>query len=333
MKKSRLINLSFFLSFLIVCVGCNNRDIVSEYKTIGKDPDFTYITDSTHLHEGIISLKNKEYEQARNHFLLSSQSSHLTIKTESFLYLNTLEIELKNYSQASQYLEEYHRNAMLLFKRAMDAENEINNHKNSIYQAINRFDRQRNTTYLIFLIFLVGIVIFGIGITFYYRSKKKKTHMYIERKQYELHEINSTIESNQKKSKSLKYNSYLILADTFMKTSIYHEISVLGEQKKTNDIKILSYARQEILNKEINKVFHEFIQELKHLDANLTDNDIKLCCLSLLPINSLAKAICYGSTEVNIIKQRKYQIKKKILINPENKPLFEFIFVSRDASN
>lgn len=328
MKSS--IQVLLILSFSLFFSSCDGNKAAIQTEMTRENDKLAYTNDSTKLQKGISLLNQKSYEEARKYLLSSSQSTDIAIQSESFLYLNALEIDLENYSQSLYYLEEYHRLAMILFGRAVEAEKEIRNHKENIYQAIEEFDKQQNKSYLVSIFIVCAILITGISIMLYYNSKKKHTHLYLEKTHSELKELNSQIESNKNKTKKLRYNTYLIQADVFMKTSIYEEILELGEQKKGREMMILNNRKQNILDEELNKIFREFIDDMMQIDSNLTENDLKLCCLSLLPLNSRTKAICYGSTEINIIKQRKHQIKKKMSRKPENLLLFDFIFTTRE---
>lgn len=336
MKINSLSILFFLAFFLILFLSCNRKEIIAESKIIGKNGLFINTdsihlikTDSINLQEGIDLFTQKRYDRARNLLLLSSKSRDIAIRTQSFLYLNSLEVELRNYAQALVYLEEYHRQAMMLYHQAVKAEKEIQNHKVTIYQAIEDFDKQQSKTFFWSICLLIGLMALIGFITIYFYQQRKHTHVYLENKQNELDELNRIIELNQHKTKKTNHNAYLLQANTFMKTPIYEEITELGKQKKDKNIKILTYNKQDTLKEELDRIFDDFIQDLKDREANLTENDIKLCCLSLLPLTTLTKALCYGSTEINIIKQRKHQIKKKLANKPENLSLFEFIFATR----
>ena len=61
--------------------------------------------DSLELLEGIASIKREDYEKARTYLLKSAESENITVRTESYLYLNYIETRLKNYEKALIYLE------------------------------------------------------------------------------------------------------------------------------------------------------------------------------------------------------------------------------------
>jgi hypothetical protein len=48
--------------------------------------------------------------------------------------------------------------------------------------------------------------------------------------------------------------------------------------------------------------------------------------LSLAGLSSFGRALCFGSTETSIVKQRKHKIKRKMATNEGGRQLFEFIY-------
>jgi hypothetical protein len=83
------------------------------------------------------------------------------------------------------------------------------------------------------------------------------------------------------------------------------------------------------LDGELAARFADFAATLREGWPTLTTGDVKLCCMSLLPLTPFARALCFGSTETNIIKQRKHTIKKKLAADTRGRALFDFIFEAR----
>lgn len=316
MNSTRLICLSLLLTALFSSCG-DNTAIEQRNAT----PNEVYADHSltVHLNEGIRLWKEKDFEAARQHLRLSSGSEDVLVRAESFFYLNALEMELQNYDSARVYLQEYHHEALDIFYQAVEAEKEIRLHKENISFEIEVFNKSRNRN-IIALALFGGLAIVLIEIL-YLRGRLLSKHRA---------EGNKARDNSPEEDQAFKLTcqSYLIQAEVFKQTPVYAEIIVLAEQKRNADTKILNFSRQEVLNEELRRVFSEFIKNLKE-HYPLTDNDIKLCCLSLLPLSTFSKALCYGSTEVNIIKQRKHHIKKKMGRNSEGILLFGFIFESR----
>lgn len=80
---------------------------------------------------------------------------------------------------------------------------------------------------------------------------------------------------------------------------------------------------------ELAETFSDFATTLRNTYPALTAGDVKMCCLSLLPLSPFGRALCYGSTETNIIKQRKHTIKKKLSADAPGHALFDLIFEAR----
>ncbi|WP_298646615.1 hypothetical protein [uncultured Proteiniphilum sp.] len=282
--------------------------------------------DSLYLRKGKDCIEKLNYDSARIYLLKSAESNDTPIKTESYLYLNFIETRLQNYDIALHYLEQYHKNAMLLFYRAIEIEDSVRNHKENIDNIIYSIDRQNKTKLQLVILFCVILLLIILLLIY---LQQKDLFIFSKRRTVELEKLNSAIQSKKDVSQSLSYNAYLLQAKIFEQTPIYAEIKELEKQNKGRDMRVLSYEKQDQLQRELDSLFENFQEDLRGIDAKLTQNDIKLCCLSLLPINSFAKALCFGSTEINIIKQRKYHIKKKMSEESDNVLLFDFIFSVR----
>lgn len=314
------ITLLFFLS-IHFCFGNNDKNVIPETEML--TTEFSIHSDSLDLQKGIYYVEKSEYDSARYFLLKSAESPSIPIKTESYLYLNFIETRLQNYDLALVYLEQYHKNAMLLFNRALEAEDSIKNHKDNINETINSIENQSKKELRIIIIFCVILVLI-IFLLIY--LQQKKLFIFSNHRKAELDRLNSVIQLKIKKKQSLSYDAYLLQAETFKQTAIYAEIKDLETQQRNRNAKVLTNEKQHQLKQEIDRIFKNFQDELNGCGAKLTENDIKLCCLSLLPLSSYAKALCFGSTETNITKQRKHYIKKKMTEDSDNSLLFDFIF-------
>jgi hypothetical protein len=127
------------------------------------------------------------------------------------------------------------------------------------------------------------------------------------------------------------WKSYLAGAEVFKQTPIYAEIAALAMQTQGRNARVLSHARQEALDVELAETFAEFATELRAVCPSLTAGDVKLCCLSLTGLSSFGRALCFGSVETNVVKQRKHKIKRKLTTDDVGRQLFDFIFSPRIA--
>jgi len=326
LRKIVFYTILFFFSLLHnLCFGNGNQILFPETKilsdidsTMRKSPEFIY------LQKGISFIQENQLDSAHRYLLISSESSYVPIKVNSFFYLNFIEVYLGNYEQSIIYLEQYHNNANILYNQANRDETSAKQQED--LQKILSTIKQENkkTSYYIGALVLVFSLI--IGLLLYFQNKKRGISF--KQKKEELNKLESTIDQKRKESQAIDYNKFLIEADVFKNIPIYFEIKQMELLKKDNYTKVLTYEKQLQLQEEIEKFFPNFIQELKNAETNLTSNDIRLCCLSLLPLTVFTKALCFGSTETNIVKQRKYQIKKK-MTESNDILLFNFIFVSR----
>lgn len=321
MKNIVLYTVLLFFSTSNFYFGSNIKKNTSEI--VISHIEFNIHLDSLNLQKGIKFIEQMNYDSARYYLLKSAESENIPIKTESYLYLNFIETRLKNHELALTYLEQYHKNAMLLFNRALQAENAIKNREENISDIIYSIEYQ-NKRKLFFIIVFCLILLTIIFLLMYIRQKD--LFIFTKRKKAELDDLDFTIKLKTDENKSISYNSYLLQADIFKQTSIYSEIKLLESQQKDRNTKVLTNEKQDQLQQELNRIFENFQNELNTSCAKLTSNDIKLCCLSLLPLSTYGKALCFGSTETNIIKQRKHYIKKKMTKESNNSALFYFIF-------
>jgi hypothetical protein len=125
------------------------------------------------------------------------------------------------------------------------------------------------------------------------------------------------------------WRRWLVDAEIFRQTPLWAEIATLAEQTPGREARVMSTARQDSLDGERAARFADFSAAIRGEWPSLTTGDVKLCCLSLLPLTPFARALCFGSTETNIIKQRKHTIKKKLASTPRGRAMFEFIFETR----
>ena len=324
---------SRFLLGFILCVvvgylsGCNSELLPSGIEMLSdEEKAFSIHADSLDLLEGIASAEREDYEKARAHLLKSAESDNIPVRTESYLYLNFIETRLKNYDKALIYLEQYHKNAMLLFNQANDAQREVLHHKQELNNILHTL-KDQNKRRRVFVGSFTA-VLFGAFLLWMY-LERKKVHLFIRKKRTELDRLTSAIQSKEDEKNAISYHTYLLQADMFMQTPIYGEIKQLEKQQNCRECRVLTNSKQEQLQQELGRIFEFFQHDLNNLGANLTANDIKLCCLSLLPLSTYSKALCFGSTETGIIKQRKHYIKKKMKQESDCALLFDFIFSPR----
>lgn len=115
----------------------------------------------------------------------------------------------------------------------------------------------------------------------------------------------------------------------FRETRIYHKIMALSAQKEKGG-KVLAYTEQGELYGEINKCFARFIKDLSDTFPILTDDDVIICCLSVLGFSSLSMSSLFAVSGSNTIKQRKHRVKQKMDRYPESSFLRNIVFPSHN---
>ena len=316
-------SIAFFLIFYLSCIATSCDSFGSAESANNQKDIWEVHADSINLEKGKIFIDHAEFSSARVYLLKSAASNSIRIKTESYFHLNSLEVRLKNYDTALIYLQKYHENALLIYQQALESELKIQE------QHLEVKNIQQQSSKKLLVAFLISTILLLLILRIIYLQRKKIT-IFSRHKRAELKKLDTLIESKKDEKKSVTYTAYLLQADIFMQTPIYKKIKQLENQNKTgNDILILTYEKQDHLQRELKRSFSNFINDLEKCGAKLTSNDIKLCCLSLLPLTALGKAVCFGACETNSIKQRKHYIKKKMTKESDNRSLFDFIFTSR----
>jgi hypothetical protein len=129
MGKGRMMRTFLFTLFAVAGLGLLSQSceffVDNESDTVVMSDADGFSADTLALLDGHRLLEEKQYDLARERLTESSHSDNIHIRIKSFLYLNALEMELENYDAARLYLEEYHIEAMQLFYRAMDRQQEM----------------------------------------------------------------------------------------------------------------------------------------------------------------------------------------------------------------
>jgi hypothetical protein len=198
---------------------------------------------------------------------------------------------------------------MKLFRRTVDAEERI---------AVHRERTERSIAGLRWLMAGVVFVVAGVaGIAVSERRRRVAT---------------ATADSATRDVVERgEWDGWRAGAEAFMLTPLYDEITELERQSPGRHARVLPLARQQELDAVLGEHFAEFAARLREVCPGLTPGDVKLCCLSLTGLSTFGRALCFGSTETNIVKQRKHKIKQKLTADPVGRRLFEFIFPAPGA--
>jgi hypothetical protein len=270
-------------------------------------PETVPSPDTLALVAGLQLFEEGQYDLARDSLRVSARSGSTYIRAESFLYLNALEMELGNYEVARPWLERYHAETVRLLRSAAEAS------AHAAEQASR--DRRRNDTLTLGAIVAMAVV---AAVTLW-RKRRSGVDGAASPKESA---------SAEPTAVSAEWERWLADTERFRQSPLWDEIAALAAQKPGREARVMTLGRQDALDDALDSAFGDFAEALRTAYPTLTAGDIKLCELSLLPLSSFGKALCYGSTETNIIKQRKHTIKKK-LADPRGRALFDFIFAER----
>jgi tetratricopeptide (TPR) repeat protein len=279
--------------------------------------------ENTSILKASLFIEMQQYDSAFHYLNIGIQSQDIFIKTSAYDYLSELESLMGNYEKAHFY-----ENLYIKYKDSIDIStqtDEINAfyHKSNAEIIISEIEsKYKKITRIIFFSFIT--ILFIATVLIILRNLKKKT---IQR--------NQELELLKKKEELIQLgqkNYYTVLkqiinfqCNQFKGIPIFSRITDLNSQIN-NQKATLTYKEQDILKDELYKIFNTSINKFQIRCPTLTEGDMIYCCLSLLKLSNSAISICFGSSDKNKIKQRKFRIKEKMTKETNNSDLFTFIF-------
>ncbi|MCL1934040.1 MAG: hypothetical protein FWF53_09565 [Candidatus Azobacteroides sp.] len=103
----------------------------------------------------------------------------------------------------------------------------------------------------------------------------------------------------------------------FQQTDIHSQIPHLT--------RTFNYVEQDTLEKEIYVHFAIFIRNLSQLCPSITRTETVICCLAFrFPMKIIG--LCLGYTSTDTVRQHKFRIRNKMMVDSDNSFLFDFIF-------
>ncbi len=101
----------------------------------------------------------------------------------------------------------------------------------------------------------------------------------------------------------------------FQQTPSYRKIDRLSMQDRSDNksIKVLTQAEQIELRKTIFQIYEEIVTELQEKFPKLTEDDLLYSCLEHTGLDTFSIALCFGNTSKQIVNQRKYRLKAKMI--------------------
>lgn len=288
-----------------------------------------------------IFLKAGDRDSAYQYLMKAVSSRRLETKATAYLLLSELQKKEGNLSSAIESLENY--------ESCMDS---IHSQTKSLIVARMTYKHElelsilhEQNTHRLWLIFisLSFTIIISFTIFFFLNQNKKKKfsilwhqHQLIKQKSNiatlnnELLEVQnellilqqSTNSENDKKEIIEKKEEELELMRNkllelhiklFKSTHIGQKILQIDNNAKQKEkINILKATERDEMTKNLDDIFKDIIYHLLKQVPALTREDCYFCCLSLLGLSTQAMAACFGYSDRQVIRQRKYRIKQKM---------------------
>jgi hypothetical protein len=146
-------------------------------------------------------------------------------------------------------------------------------------------------------------------------------------------EKNNQENPDQEKLKFLQDRVDDLQCKMFRMKPVYATIQQLSKQRKVSreEKKVLNHQDRKILKEEITICFAELIHQLKIAFPSIKDEDIQLCCLAKLGLPLTVICLCFGFVESDSLRQRKYQLKRKMEKECNSPELFRSIFETKNS--
>lgn len=363
------INHICYLDYLLSIYHTEIADYANALHLITKSIDSHHAKDKIYgkyLVKGEILNKLHRLDSVEYYLQKSIQSENIYGKATGYYELHNYYKSIGNLEKALEYVNLYQNEMDSINNVAFDNETQALIYKYNVEKAVMNI-RNQNEKILIILVSCFIFVSLILCIISIIRNRKRKlkeieteakileTKSEILKKEKDIRNLQdkitafrtnfeereSEVISNYKEIIGIKENELFLLmkkdlrdqCSSFQKTKISQSIIDLSQQEKNKNIKILTYIQQEDLKKEINKSFKRFVIELKEAFPSLSEDDILLCCLSVLGLSLHTISLCFTVSGTNTIKQRRHRTKTKMLDDNPNSFLINFIFPNKKLNN
>jgi tetratricopeptide (TPR) repeat protein len=115
--------------------------------------------------------------------------------------------------------------------------------------------------------------------------------------------------------KSLFLQKTALRNTIFFQSPIYKKIEKLSAQvaEQQKEIKVLTLTEQDILRKLVFEIYSEYIDYLHTQYPKMTEDDFLFSCLETAGLNTFTIALCFGNSNKQIINQRRYRLKSRMI--------------------
>ena len=304
----------------------------------------TFIIDDTNTSKwlssiGRIYLEKGQTDSASYYLEASLNTEDVEALAISHASLAELEKDRHNYKSAYNHLEQY--TDIIDSIAAADKSSEIQKlgyqHEAEVKIAKHKAEMQLSNT-LIITAAIIAILI--LIVILQQISKRKKTaQLRYERKinnmnqdmkilqtritqnetmltylRKEQESYTAEIQNKEQEIKDLYQQREDVQHAFFRQSAIYKKINKLAKQDTVDKkkINVLNLADQQSLRDTIFAIYNDSITELRLRYPRLTDEDIIFLCLEKNNLPSSIIAYCFGSTNTQVINQRRYRLKERM---------------------
>ncbi len=288
---------------------------------------------------GSLLLDRGEKDSA-NYYYNKSLDGDIKEQALAHGYLSDLEKANGNYKEAFSHLEKYTNVIDSLFTADKSSKIEQLGYK---YEAEARVAKhkakmqQTNTliiTISIILILILILILQNVNrhkkvakLIFEQRTKDMEREMAaLQNRIDETKEIiiklknekqisESELSLKEQEIKSLFLQKSALRNIIFFQTPIYKKIEKLSAQAtdQQKEIKVLTLTEQEILRKQVSEIYSEYIDYLHTQYPKMTEDDLLFSCLETAGLNAFTIALCFGNSNKQIVNQRRYRLKSKMI--------------------
>ena len=304
----------------------------------------SFTTDNTNTSKwlssiGRIYLEKEQTDSARHYLEASLNTKDVEALAISHASLAEIEKDRHNYKSAYNHLEQY--TDVIDSIAAADKSSEIQKlgyqHEAEVKIAKHKGEMQLSNA-LIITAAIIAILI--LIVILQQISKRKKTaQLRYERKinsmnqdmkilqtritqnetmltylRKEQESYTAEIQNKEQEIKDLYQQREEVQHAFFRQSAIYKKINKLAKQDTADKkkINVLNLSDQESLRDTIFAIYNDSITELRLQHPRLTDEDIIFLCLEKNNLPSSIIAYCFGSTNTQVINQRRYRLKERM---------------------